>query len=149
MSRLLFGKNILRWLTSFHTASYYRSLSLKHASTPTVSYMVKVKTYPVGDHRATWLFYGDLGKWAYQVWSKLEELGQFPLTHTSTQCFNDFLAVQVPLADRLDLNLLSHYNSFGLLPLSRLALEVKHIINSYPWQSINTTSKQYGTNLAL
>lgn len=61
--------------------------------------MAEVNTHPVGDHRAAGLFYRDLGEWADQVWSKLEELRQLPLTHTSTQCFNDLLAVQVPLAD--------------------------------------------------
>lgn len=85
--------------------------------------MAKATTHPVSDDRATRLFYGDLGEWADQVWSNLEELGQFPLTQTSTQRFDDLLAVQVPLADRLDLNLSFQFSSFGLLPLSCLALE--------------------------
>lgn len=100
-----------------------------------------VGTYPVSDHGAARLFYGDLGEWADQVRPNPKKLGEFPLTHTSTQCFDDPFAVLVPLADWLDLNLPSH---FGLRPLSRLALEVGQdsiIINSHPWQSVDMILK--------
>lgn len=94
----------------------------------TVSYMARVNTYPVGNYRATRLFYGDLGKWADQIWPSPEELRQSPLTHSSTQCLNDLLTIQVPLADRLDFYLTSHFCTFEFRHLCLFAFEMNYNI---------------------